>query len=68
MVMSFRLDVNWVLVVIATRVMMARRVPGRSDGDLLLMSRVRGGEERDGVCCLKWVLKEDSLAIWIGGD
>jgi hypothetical protein len=67
MVVSFRLDVNWVLVVITTRVVTARRVPRRSEGDLLLMSRVRGGEEGNGVC-LKCVLKEESLGIWICGD
>lgn len=62
---SFRLDVNWVLGVITARVLMVRWVPRRSEGDLVVSW---GRKERMRVVGLKWVLKEESVGIWILGD
>jgi hypothetical protein len=62
---SFRLDVNWVLGVITARVLMVRWVPRRSEGDLVVSC---GRKERMRVVGLKWVLKEESVGIWILGD
>lgn len=62
---SFRLDVNWVLGVITARVLMVRWVPRRSEGDLVVSW---GRKKRMRVVGLKWVLKEESVGIWILGD
>jgi hypothetical protein len=44
---------------------MVRWVPWRSEGDLVVSC---GRKERMRVVGLKWVLKEESVGIWILGD